>query len=58
VGVGVGGLAFANPTGMAESPISTTTPDTTRRIFTPLAPDLLDVNRSPKAYRGLTLQSG
>jgi hypothetical protein len=56
VGVGVGGLALATPSGIAESPTSTTTPDITCRIFTPLAPDLFDVNRSPQAYRGLTLQ--
>jgi hypothetical protein len=58
VGVGVGGLALAKPIGIAESPISTTTPDTTCRIFTPLAPDLFDVNRSQGAYLGLTLRSG
>ena len=58
VGVGVGGLALANPTGIAERPISTTTPAITCRTFTPLAPDLFDVNRTQKAYRGLTLRSG
>lgn len=57
VGVGVGGLAFANPIGITESPSSTIALDTTCRICTPLAPDLVDVNRSPQAYRGLTLQA-
>ena len=49
-GVGLGGLAFAKPIDIAESPTSTTTPETTRtergRTINALASNLLDVNRS------------